>query len=62
MGNSAQNLWYLVAAYAVIWLAVLGYVYALARRQAGVNEGLTALRSEIARLLGEESAKAAADQ
>ncbi len=62
MGSSAQNLWYLVAAYAVIWLAVLGYVYALARRQAGVQEGLTALRSEVGRLLGEEPAEAATDQ
>ncbi len=59
MGSSAQNLWYLVAAYAVIWLAVLIYVYALARRQAGVQEGLTALRSEVGRLLGEEPAGAA---
>ncbi len=62
MGSSAQNLWYLVAAYAVIWLAVLGYVYALARRQAGVEAELTALRSEVGRLLGEEPAEAAADQ
>ncbi len=58
MGASAQNLWYLVAAYAVIWLAVLGYVYSLGRRQEGVSQGLAVLRSELAHLLGEESAEA----
>lgn len=40
------NLGYLVAAYAIIWLAFFAYCYRLARRQEELRERLEALRQD----------------
>lgn len=42
-----QNLWYLVAAYGVIWAVLLFYAFSIARRQQRLSEELTLLESEL---------------
>jgi len=39
-----DNLWYLVVAYGVIWLAVFGYVLSILRQGRGLQEEVRFLR------------------
>lgn len=48
-----NNLGYLFAAYTFIWLAVLAYVYIIARRQQELTRELQALREASKRDSGE---------
>ncbi len=41
-----NNIGYLIAAYAIIWLAIFGYCYRLSRRQEALRRRLAALRQE----------------
>jgi CcmD family protein len=40
-----QNLWYLVAAYGMIWALLFVYVFSIARRQRRLRDELMALES-----------------
>ena len=40
-----QNLWYLVAAYAVIWGVLFAYVFSVERRQKRLHKELAALEA-----------------
>lgn len=42
-----QNLWYIVAAYAVIWGVLFAYVFSVERRQKRLHDELAALEAEI---------------
>ncbi|MFQ5895479.1 MAG: CcmD family protein [Nitrospinota bacterium] len=45
---------YVVAAYTIVWLVMLGYLWSLARRWESVREELRALRRALAEREGEE--------
>jgi CcmD family protein len=47
-----NNLGYLFAAYTFIWLAVLAYVYVIARRQQTLAREIQALREALQRESG----------
>lgn len=47
-----NNLGYLFAAYTFIWVAVLAYVYIIARRQRTLEREIQALREALQRELG----------
>lgn len=42
-----QSIWFLVAAYAIVWLVVFGYLWALHRRLEGLLGELQALRASL---------------
>jgi len=48
-----NNLGYLFAAYTFIWVAVLAYVYFIARRQRALEKELQALREALPREPGQ---------
>lgn len=48
----------LVAAYAFVWLAVLGYVFRLGRLQAGTDARLATLEHAVAKAGGEKGSSA----
>lgn len=39
-----ENLWYLFAAYSIIWLIVFGYVLVLIRRESALRREINALK------------------
>lgn len=44
-----ENLWYMTAAYIVIWVAILVYFLSLAKREKAIWEELQDLRATITR-------------
>ncbi|MCL2679001.1 MAG: CcmD family protein [Dehalococcoidia bacterium] len=44
---NSDNLWYLFAAYGIIWLAVFGYVVMLVSRQRAMRRDIDALKKEL---------------
>lgn len=47
-GDVGSGLVYLVAAYAVVWLFIFGYLYSLNRRQARLRQDIDRLKQEEA--------------
>ncbi len=43
----SNNLWYLFAAYSIIWLLVFGYVFMLLRREKTLRRDIAALKEEL---------------
>jgi CcmD family protein len=41
---NSNNLWYLFAAYSIIWLVVFGYVFTLIRREKALRKEIAALK------------------
>ncbi|MCL2706884.1 MAG: CcmD family protein [Dehalococcoidia bacterium] len=44
--ESGENLWYLFAAYSIIWLAVFGYVFVLIRREKAIRRDIAILKEK----------------
>jgi len=47
-GDVNSGLFYLIAAYAVVWLFIFGYLYSLNRRQSSLRRDIERLKQEEA--------------